>query len=208
VTAFTLSVASPQDVAARAHTERERPVLKLKLDGGAKDAARVEAARNGAPGATLLVDANEAWTAAHYERMAPVLAACSVALLEQPFPAGRDAILEQLPHSVPVGADESFWGDVDLAALARRYEAINLKLDKTGGLTHAIDVLAAAKAAGLDIMIGCMVSTSLAVAPALLLAHGARYIDLDGPLLLARDRTPGLRYEGSIVHPSEPSIWG
>ncbi len=206
-TAFTISVGSPAAMAAAAAKEAARPLLKLKL-AGLDDLARLEAVRNAAPASRLIVDANEAWTPSLYRQMAPELARLDVALLEQPFPAGSDDALADLPHPVPVCADESCHDRVGLDALSKRYEAINVKLDKTGGLTEALALVEAAHKIGLDIMVGCMVATSLAMAPALLLAHGASVVDLDGPLLLARDREPGLVYNGSTIMPPSAALWG
>jgi L-alanine-DL-glutamate epimerase-like enolase superfamily enzyme len=182
-------------------------VLKLKLAGPA-DLDRVRAVHAAAPAARLIVDANEAWTAAIYAELAPALKPLGVELIEQPLPAGADAPLAGLERPVPVCADESCHDRASLAALAGRYDVINIKLDKTGGLTEALALRQAAAAAGYRIMVGCMVGTSLAMAPAVLAAQGAAFVDLDGPLLLARDRRPGLHYDGSRVAPPEPALWG
>jgi len=156
----------------------------------------------------LIVDANEAWAPAALERMIEACAEVGVELIEQPLPAGADARLASVERLVPVCADESVHDRAGLAGLRERYDAINIKLDKTGGLTEALALAEAAKALGFDLMVGCMVATSLAMAPAMLLAPRAKFVDLDGPLLLARDRSDGLRYEGSTVHPPEPALWG
>ena len=206
-TAFTIGVDTPAAMGAAAAKASSRPLLKLKL-AGADDLARLEAVRNAAPQSRLIVDANEAWTPEIYQMLAPELARLDVALLEQPFPAGSDEALDRLPHPVPVCADESCHDRDGLGVLAKRYEAVNVKLDKTGGLTEALALVDAAHAIGLDVMIGCMVATSLAMAPALLLARGAAYVDLDGPLLLARDREPGLVYQGSTIAPPSSALWG
>jgi L-Ala-D/L-Glu epimerase len=206
ITAYTLSLDTPGAMAAAAKAAG-RPLLKLKL-GGAGDAERLAAVRAAAPSAKLIVDANEAWSpddlAAHFA----ACAAHGVALIEQPLPAGRDAILAKIPHPVPLCADESLHDRRDLADLRGRYEAINIKLDKAGGLTEALALAADAERLGFQRMIGCMVASSLAMAPALLLAGGADYVDLDGPLLLARERPEGLRYDGACVHPPTPALWG
>jgi len=207
VTAYTLSVDTPERMAAAAREEAHRPLLKLKLTG-AGDLERVRAVRAGAPQATLIVDANEAWTLDHLRDYAPALAALGVALIEQPLPAGQDAALAGLPRPVPLCADESCHTSADLAALAGRYDYVNIKLDKTGGLTEGLRLLHAARAQGFKIMVGCMIGSSLAMAPAMLLAQDAEFVDLDAPLLLARDRQPGLRYEGSTVYPPKPNLWG
>ncbi len=206
---LTLSLGEPAAMAEAARAAARRPILTLKL-GGAGDAERVAAVRAAAPGARLVVDANEAWTPEIYRATAPVLAELGVELLEQPVPAAEDTWLDGLPRPVPVCADESCHGAADgLDALVGRYDAANLKLDKTGGLTEAIRAAARAGELGLGLMVGCMVATSLAMAPAALLTGLGRWSDLDGPLLLARDREPGLVYrEDGSVEPPVPRLWG
>ncbi len=207
VTAYTISLGSPQAMAQAAAQAAGRPLLKVKL-GQTGDAARIRAVRAAAPGAALIVDANEGWTA---DSLAPNLAACAeagVTLVEQPLPADDDAALTGFPHPIPVCADESVHDRATLARLSGKYEAINIKLDKTGGLTEALALADAAERLGFTLMIGCMISTSLAIAPALLLATRARVVDLDGPLLLARDRPHGLRYDERCVHPGGAELWG
>lgn len=206
-TAYTLSLGSPEDMRAAAERASERPLLKIKL-GGEGDDARVAAVRAGAPNARIIADANEAWRQDTFARNMKACAEAGVSLVEQPLPAGEDDYLAQADRPVPVCADESLHVAADLAALRSRYDAVNIKLDKTGGLTEALDTMARAQEMGFDIMVGCMVGTSLAMAPAVLLAQSARYVDLDGPLLLARDRDDGLRYEGSTVWPPLPALWG
>jgi L-Ala-D/L-Glu epimerase len=207
-TAFTISVDTPDKVLEAAEAAAFMPLLKLKLAGDADDLIRVRAVRAGAPGARLIVDANEAFTAESLAELLPMLAALQVEMVEQPLPAGDDDALREIDSPLPICADESCHVDEDLAALAEKYQAINIKLDKTGGLTAALDLANRAKAAGLDIMVGCMLGTSLAMAPAMLVAKQARWVDLDGPLLLDRDREPGLVYADGIVFPSEPEVWG
>jgi len=207
VTAYTLSLDTPDGMRAAAEAEAARPLLKLKLSGEG-DLDRVRAVRAGSPQARLIVDANEGWTIDHYARFAPELAALGVALIEQPLPAADDAALAGVARPVPVCADESAHDRHNLTQIAARYDAINIKLDKTGGLTEALALKQAAEAAGLAIMVGCMIGTSLAMAPAMLLAQGAGVVDLDAPLLLARDRTPGLAYDGSVVAPPAEALWG
>jgi len=206
-TAYTLSLEEPAAMEVNARAASDRPLLKIKL-GGEGDLARLEAVRRGAPNAKLIIDANEGWSVENYRALATACAANGVALIEQPFPAGKDAALRDLPHPVPVCADESCHDSHSLADCRGKYDAINIKLDKTGGLTEALALKAAAQAAGFRLMVGCMVGTSLAMAPALLVAQGAEFVDLDGPLLLARDREPGLIYDGSIVQPPRPALWG
>lgn len=205
-TAYTLSLDTPSAMAAAAKAA-ERPLLKLKL-GGAGDAERLAAVRAAAPAAKLIVDANEAWSPANLAANLAACAAHGVALIEQPLPAGDDAILAEIPHPVPLCADESLHDRRDLPDLRGRYEAINIKLDKAGGLTEALALAADAERLGFQRMIGCMVASSLAMAPALLLAARADYVDLDGPLLLARDRPEGLHYDGACVPPPAPALWG
>jgi L-alanine-DL-glutamate epimerase-like enolase superfamily enzyme len=207
VTAFTISLASPEMMAEAAAAAAARPLLKVKL-GAPGDPARIAAVRAAAPDSALIVDANEGWTAANLMDNLAACAEAGVRLIEQPLPARDDAALASCPHTVPICADESVHDRASLAGLRGRYDAVNIKLDKTGGLTEALTVAAAARSLGFDLMVGCMVSTSLAIAPALLVAQGARYVDLDGPLLLARDRPDGLRFDGSTVHPASPALWG
>jgi len=207
VTAYTLSLGTPETMLAAARAAASRPLLKVKL-GGDGDAERIAAVREGAPEARLIVDANEAWRP---ETLADALAACveaGVELIEQPLPADDDAALIGLQSPIPLCADESLHTCEDLESLTDRYAAINVKLDKTGGLTEALKLVRAARRLRLRVMVGCMVGSSLAMAPAVLLARDADFVDLDGPLLLARDRVPGLRYEGSQVYPPLPALWG
>jgi L-alanine-DL-glutamate epimerase-like enolase superfamily enzyme len=206
-TAYTLSLAPPEAMAAAARAVASRPLLKLKI-GGADDLDRVAAVRAAAPKTGLIVDANEALDFESLRRLAPEFARLGVMLIEQPLPAGEDADLEGWPSPVPLCADESLHTRAELADCARRYGCINIKLDKAGGLTEALALKAEALALGLEIMAGCMVATSLAMAPALLVAQGAAFVDLDGPLLLARDREPGLLYLGSMIESPPPELWG
>lgn len=206
-TAFTISAGMPEVMAEAARAANHRPLLKIKLAGDG-DPARIMAIRDAAPESELIVDANEAWTQANLERNLEACAKAGVRLVEQPFPAGDDNVLERIAHIVPVCADESAHDRHGLAELRARYDAINIKLDKTGGLTEALALAQEAEALGFSLMIGCMVSSSLAMAPALLLAARARFVDLDGPLLLAQDRPNGLRYEGSILYPPSADLWG
>lgn len=205
-TAYTISLGTA-DAMADAARAAGRPLLKLKL-GAEGDAERLAAIRKAVPDSALIIDANEGWTAANLEANLAACAGVGVTLVEQPLPAADDGLLERIIRPVPVCADESAHGLAGLAHLTGRYDAINIKLDKTGGLTEALALAEAAREAGLDIMVGCMVATSLAMAPAMLLAGSARYVDLDGPLLLARDREPALHYEGSLVYPPKPELWG
>ncbi|TXN24251.1 N-acetyl-D-Glu racemase DgcA [Methylobacterium sp. WL9] len=206
-TAYTLSLGEPASMEAAARKAAHRPLLKVKL-GGEGDPARIAAVRRGAPESRLIVDANEAWRPETITENLAACAAAGVGLIEQPLPAGEDALLEAIDRTIPICADESLHDRAGLDALARRYDAINIKLDKAGGLTEAVLLAEEARTRGLTLMIGCMVGTSLAMAPAMLLAGQAAYVDLDGPLLLARDREPGLLYEGSLVHPPLPDLWG
>ena len=207
ITAYTLSLGTPESMGEAARKAASRPLLKVKL-GGDGDPERIAAVRAGAPDSRLIVDANEAWRPSNVEANLAACLAAGVALIEQPLPAGEDALLADIPHPVPVCADESLHDRAGLNALAGRYDAINIKLDKTGGLTEAVMLANEARARGLTVMVGCMLGTSLGMAPATLLTGGAAFIDLDGPLLLARDREPPLRYEGSTIFPPDPDLWG
>ncbi len=207
VTAYTISLASPEAMAAATAKAAHRSLLKIKL-GGDGDGARIAAVRKAAPDSELIVDANEAWTSDNLEQNLRQCAKAGVTLVEQPLPAGQDETLKRIRRRLAICADESVHDLKSLDGLRERYDAVNIKLDKTGGLTEALVMADAAQALGFQIMIGCMVATSLAMAPAMLLARAARFVDLDGPLLLARDRDSGLRYDGSLVYPPEAALWG
>ncbi|WP_117191246.1 N-acetyl-D-Glu racemase DgcA [Rhizobium terrae] len=207
VTAFTLSLGEPDAMAAEARRNAGRPLLKIKL-GTDNDETRLKAVRAAAPDARIIVDANEGWTEENLAHHMAIAAETNVSLIEQPLPAGQDAALAGFRRLVSVCADESVHATRDLESLRDRYDAVNIKLDKTGGLTEALAMKAEAQRLGFAVMIGCMVGSSLAMAPAVLLAEDADYADLDGPLLLARDRPGGLRYEGSLVYPPEAGLWG
>jgi L-alanine-DL-glutamate epimerase-like enolase superfamily enzyme len=206
-TAYTISLGTPEVMAAATAKAAHRPLLKIKL-GGDGDGERIKAVRKAAPESELIVDANEAWTADNLEQNLGACAAVGVTLVEQPLPAGRDEALARIKRPIAVCADESVHDRATLEGLRARYDAVNIKLDKTGGLTEALAMADAARALGFEIMVGCMVATSLAMAPAMLLAAEARFVDLDGPLLLKRDRDGGLRYDGSLVYPPEAALWG
>ncbi len=206
-TALTISLGTPEAMAEAAGRAAGRALLKVKL-GAHGDPARIAAVRAAAPATTLIVDANEGWDEANLEANLAACAQAGVALVEQPLPAGQDALLDTIARPIPVCADESAHDRASLAALAGRYDAVNIKLDKAGGLTEALAMADAARQQGLAIMAGCMVATSLAMAPAVLLAQGARYVDLDGPLLLEKDRPHGLVYRDSLVCPATPDLWG
>jgi L-alanine-DL-glutamate epimerase-like enolase superfamily enzyme len=206
-TAFTISLGTPEAMADAARKAAARKLLKIKL-GGPGDAERIKAVRASAPHAELIVDANEGWTAGNLAANLAACAAAGVTLIEQPLPAGDDAALATVSRPIPVCADESVHDRASLRALAGHYDAVNIKLDKTGGLTEALAMAAEAETLGFAVMVGCMVATSLAMAPAMLLAQRARVVDLDGPLLLAKDRPDGLRYDGSMVYPPTPALWG
>ena len=207
VTAFTLSLDTPDRMRAAAAKHASRPLLKVKL-GTPDDMPRLEAVRQGAPDARIIVDANEGWSAEIYSDLAPHLVRMGVALVEQPLPAGADGMLAEIARPLPVCADESCHDRASLAGLAGKYDVVNIKLDKTGGLTEALALREAAQAAGYGIMVGCMIGSSLAMAPAVLVAQGAGVVDLDGPLLLAEDRDPPLTYDADGVHPPAPELWG
>lgn len=208
ITAYTLSLDTPEAMGQAAQKAAYRPILKIKLGSSTQDQERLFAVRDNAPHATLIVDANEGWDE---HTLITQLEACEkakVALIEQPVAVGQDHLLKNAPRTIPLCADESIHDRAQLEAIAPFYDVINIKLDKTGGLTEALLLAQEAQQRGLEIMIGCMVGTSLAMAPALLLAPFARFVDLDGPLLLAQDRENGLRYEDSLVYPPEACLWG
>jgi L-Ala-D/L-Glu epimerase len=207
VTAYTISLGSPETMAAATEKAAHRPLLKIKL-GGDGDGERIAAVRRAAPNSELIIDANEAWTPSNLEQNLAACAAAGVTMVEQPLPTDWDEMLGRIRRPVRVCADESVHDRKSLDALRGRYDAVNIKLDKSGGLTEALAMADAAMALGFDIMVGCMVATSLAMAPAMLLTAQARFVDLDGPLLLARDRDHGLRYDGSLVHPPDAALWG
>ncbi|MBC9877433.1 dipeptide epimerase [Bradyrhizobium sp. INPA01-394B] len=206
-TAFTISLGTPEAMAAATARAAHRPLLKIKL-GGDGDPERIAAIRKAAPESELVVDANEAWTPTNLEANLAACADVGVTLVEQPLPAGRDDALAMIKRPVAVCADESVHTRETLASLRGRYDAVNIKLDKSGGLTEALAMADAAQALGFEIMIGCMVATSLSMAPAMLVTPQARFVDLDGPLLLARDRDHGLRYDESLIYPPDASLWG
>jgi L-Ala-D/L-Glu epimerase len=208
VTSFTISLDIPKKMGAAAKASSTSPILKLKLGGDSSDFARVKAAREAAPSSRLIIDANESWSAEHYEEIVRALKKLGIELIEQPFPADADEVLESLDHPIPICADESCHTSADLPRLMNRYEAVNVKLDKTGGLTEALRLCENARQSGFKLLIGCMVCTSLGIAPARLLATFAEWIDLDGPLLLARDRDHGLAYENGRIGLPSRQLWG
>ena len=208
ITAYTISLGTPAAMAEAAERAALRPLLKVKLGGGDDDRTRIAAVRRAAPLAEIIVDVNEGWRADDLARNLAACADAGVTLVEQPLPEGGDEVLARIKRTIPVCADESVHDRASLDALAGKYDAINVKLDKAGGFTEALALAGAAEQRGLAVMVGCMVATSLAMAPAMLVAQRARVVDLDGPLLLAKDRPEGLRYDGSLVYPPEPALWG
>ena len=210
-TAYTISLGAAAEMAKAAAAAGHRALLKIKLGGNndhGGDAARIAAVRAAAPKAALIVDANEGWDEGNLAANLAACAAASVVLVEQPLPEACDGALARIKRPIPVCADESVHDRTSLPALVRKYDAVNIKLDKAGGLTEALAMAAEAERAGLAVMAGCMVATSLAMAPALLLAQKAQYVDLDGALLLAKDRPDGLTYRDSLVFPPTPALWG
>ena len=207
ITAYTLSLDEPDVMEAEARKNAARPLLKIKL-GTPDDMPRLEAVRRGAPEAKIIVDANEGWSAEVYADLAPHLIRLGVAMVEQPVPAGEDDALWGMERPLPVCADESCHDRASLPALKGKYDMVNIKLDKTGGLTEALALRDAALAEGYDVMVGCMVGSSLAMAPAVLVAQGAAVVDLDGPLLLAEDRAEPLHYDEAGVHAPAIGLWG
>ena len=207
LTAYTLSLDTPENMQAAAEANSDRPLLKLKL-AGAGDLARVTAVRKGAPQARIIVDANEGWDETLYRELVPALQKLGVEMIEQPLPAGQDQILASLPRPIPICADESCHDSSTLHELIGRYDMINIKLDKTGGLTEALELRKQAEAAGMKIMVGCMLATSLAMAPAFVVAQGAQVVDLDGPLLLQKDRDAGFNFSDNQMHAPNAALWG
>ena len=207
ITAFTLSLDTPDKMRAAAAKHAHRPLLKIKL-GTPDDMARLEAVRAGAPTSEIIVDANEGWSADVYSDLAPHLIRLGVSMVEQPLPAGADDMLGEIARPLPVCADESCHDTATLAALKGKYDMVNIKLDKTGGLTEALKLNTAARAQGYGVMVGCMVGSSLAMAPATIVAQGAAVVDLDGPLLLAEDRDQPLVFDEDGVHPPVAALWG
>ena len=207
-TSFTISLDTPEKMAASARGYGAPGPLKLKLGGDDVDLTRVEAVHEAAPAARLLIDANESWSPDHYKSIVPALKRLGVGLIEQPFPADADEILETLDHPVPVCADESCHTSADLPRLKNRYDVVNVKLDKTGGLTEGMLLIKRARESEFKLLIGCMVGTSLSMAPARVLASSADWVDLDGPLLLTRDRDHGLSYQNGKICIPAPELWG
>ena len=207
-TVYTLGVDEPAIMGERARENSDRPRLKLKMTGDGADLERVRNIHKNAPNARLVVDANEGWSIEQYLEYAPQFKELGVEMIEQPLPSTDDEQLRGVDRSIPVCADESCHDRATLKSLVGKYDMINIKLDKTGGLTEALNLRDAALKQGLSIMVGCMIGTSLAMAPGILVAQAATIVDLDGPLLLAEDRNPGLSFTGSIIHPPEPRLWG
>ncbi len=206
-TAYSLSLDTADEMRANAARNAQRPLLKVKL-GGEGDLERIRAVRDGAPNPRMIVDANEGWTAESYAQLAPELVALGVVMVEQPLPASDDGALATMERVLPVCADESCHDSASLRALRGKYDIVNIKLDKTGGLSEAIRLRRRAEEMGFGVMVGCMLASSLSMAPAVLLAQGAEIVDLDGPLLLAEDRAHGLTYDAAGVHPPDPKLWG
>jgi L-alanine-DL-glutamate epimerase-like enolase superfamily enzyme len=206
-TAITVSLGTPEEMAESTAKVAHYPLIKVKM-GGDNDIERIHAVANAAPNSRIIIDANEGWTEDNIEENMAAAAKAGVVLIEQPLPAGKDDILSRIERPVIICADESVHTSVGLEDLAKRYDAVNIKLDKAGGLTEGLIMREKATSLGLQIMVGCMVGTSLGMAPAVLLAQKADVVDLDGPLLLAHDRDPGLRYDGALVYPPEATVWG
>lgn len=208
VTAFTISLDEPDHMAAQAGAHAGLPLLKVKLGEAARDAERLSAVRAAAPDARLIVDANEGWTPDRLEALCRHAAELGVEMIEQPLPAHDDAALSNIETLIPICADESFSGGASLAEIAARYQAVNIKLEKAGGFTGALEALREARDFGLRVLVGSFVGTSLSATPALLLGHAADWVDLDGPLYLVRDRDPGLVFENGVIQPPGPGMWG
>ena len=208
ITAYTLSLGTPENMYNQSIENNYRPLLKIKLGGGEEDIARIEQVRLGAPNSRIIVDANEGWSLELYRELAPVLLRLGVEMVEQPFPSHQDDALLEIERVLPVCADESCHDRGSLENLHGKYDIVNIKLDKTGGLTEALELRSAAQKAGYKVMVGCMVGSSLAMAPATLIAQGVDFTDLDGPLLLAEDRKNPLKYNENGVYPPEKELWG
>lgn len=213
VTAYTLSLDTPDAMAKNAAQHRTKSVLKLKVagagqDGAALDLQRIKAVHKAAPQASLIIDANESWDLSLYQTMVPELKSNNVGLIEQPFPAACDDWLVELERPIPICADESFHVASDIEGLIGKYDAVNIKLDKTGGLSQAFETVKVARKAGMEIMCGCMVSSSRSMAPAMVIAQYAKWVDLDGPLLLAEDCQAAIHYENDVIFPPTPALWG
>ncbi|WP_184000461.1 N-acetyl-D-Glu racemase DgcA [Sphingomonas kyeonggiensis] len=206
-TAMTVSLDTPDAMAVAAGKLADVPLIKIKVDRSDPE-AQIRRVREMAPAPRVIVDPNESWTIAEIERLQPMLAELRIDLLEQPLPAGEDQALEGFKPLIPIAADESAHIADDVAALASKYQVINIKLDKTGGLTGALALADAAAAAGLGVMTGSMISTSLSIAPALVIAARSSFVDLDGPLWLAEDRPGGVRGVGGVLTPPAPGFWG
>ncbi len=208
-TAYTLSLESPEAMARAAAENSSRPLLKLKLGAAdGQDAERLRAIRAAAPGTRLIIDANEGWVPADLPALLEVCAEVGIALVEQPLPAGDDGLLAEIEHPIMICADESAHDAATLDQVVGKYDAVNIKLDKTGGLTNALHFAEAARKEGLILFTGCMLATSLSMAPAMLVAGISEFVDLDGPLLLGKDREPGIRFDGSLMHPAQAELWG
>ncbi|MBC8130899.1 MAG: dipeptide epimerase [Rhizobiaceae bacterium] len=207
-TAYTISLGTPEEMATATRAASGRGLLKIKVGGSHGDIDRIRAVHAAARGARLILDANEGWTADTIRQNMLAAAAAGAILVEQPLPVGQDAILAEIPHPVPVCADESLHATSDLASLVGRYDFVNVKLDKTGGLTEALTLVREARVHGFGVMVGCMVASSLAMAPAVLLGQEADIVDLDGPLLMKADRRHGLVYSLATVSPPISLLWG
>lgn len=206
-TAYTIGLGAPDAMAREARSRREHPLLKLKLDAR-QPLARLEAVRAARPDARLIVDANGAWSAELLDALDPALAALRVELVEQPLPAGADAALAGRTGRVPLCADESCQTRAELAEVAERYAVVNVKLDKTGGLSEALELVEECRRRGLTLMVGNMLGSSLAMAPAFVVGQSCAFVDLDGPLFQTRDRDHPMRYEGGVVRAPSPELWG
>lgn len=207
-TAYTLSIDTPELMLAAAEAASQRPLLKVKLAGDEHDVTRLRAVRAAAPRSGIIVDPNESWSIERLQALMPVLASLQIDVIEQPLAAAEDSSLEGAVTPIPICADESCATAADLVGIAGKYQMVNIKLDKAGGLTEALKVAEVARDLGLQVMVGCMLGTSLAMAPAMLVAQYASFVDLDGPLLLERDREDGIIYDGSLMQPPAPSFWG
>jgi len=208
ITSYTLSIDTPEIMGQEAKKNSNFPILKIKLGGGEEDLDRIKSIRLAAPNTKIIVDANEGWTLNEYKKLIPHFVEFDIKMIEQPFPAGNDEDLKNIDRPIPICADESCHDSASLDKCIGKYDVVNIKLDKTGGLTEALKLKIKAKQLGFEIMVGCMIGSSLAMAPAILVAQGVKWVDLDGPLLLSKDREYPLHIDGSKIHPPSTELWG
>ena len=208
ITSFTLSLDTSEKMGQEAQLNSHLPILKIKLGGGNEDLERIKSVRKFAPQSDIIVDANEGWSLDEYNYLMPHFVEAKIKMIEQPFPSQYDGELKNINRPIPICADESCHDTSSLEKCIGKYDVINIKLDKTGGLTEALKLKKNAELRNFDIMVGCMVGSSLAMAPAIYLAQNVKWVDLDGPLLLSEDRKNPLKYSNSKIHPPLKDLWG